>query len=74
MSLTTTVCTSENKYVLILLILYRKTLVLQLKWNTGKVRDKLGGTVRFKGGLRGIIITEINQAVITCSYFLKYKY
>ncbi len=33
-------------------ILYCKTLLLLLRWDTGKVRDRFGGMGRFKGGLR----------------------
>ncbi len=43
----------KNKYnVLIVFILYCKILLLLLRWDTGKVRDRFGGMVRFKGGLR----------------------
>ncbi len=38
-----------NYNVLIVIILYRKTLLL-LKWDTGKVRDRFGGIGRFKDG------------------------
>jgi len=53
----------------IVLMLYCKALLLLLKWDMGKVRDRFGGMVRFKGGLKGKervnsviidIITEIN--------------
>ncbi len=42
-----------------------KTLLLILRWDTGKVRDRFGGMGRFKGGLRckgwlNSVITEIN--------------
>ncbi len=43
----------KNKYnVLTVLILYCKTLLLLLRWDTGKVRGRFGGMGRFKGGLR----------------------
>ncbi len=35
-----------------MVILYYKTLLLLLKWDMGKVRDRFGGKGRFKGGLR----------------------
>ncbi len=45
---------TSNKYnVLIGFILYCKTLLLLLRWATGKVRDRFGGIGRFKVGLRG---------------------
>ncbi len=43
----------KNKYnVLIVFILYCKTLLLLLRWDMDKVKDRLGGKGRFKGGLR----------------------
>ncbi len=53
-----------------------KTLLLLLRWETGKVRDRFGGMGRFKGGLRckewvNSIITEIITYVIRCRYFKK---
>ncbi len=54
-----------------MVILYCKTLLLLLRWDTGKVR---GGMGRFKGGLRCkgwvqqcniIVLTEINYR---CNY------
>ncbi len=46
-------CTSKNMYnLLIVFILYCKTLLLLLRWDMGKVRDRFGGMGRFKGGLR----------------------
>ncbi len=61
---------SKTKYnVLIVVILYCETLLLLLRWDMGKVRDRFGGMGRFKGGLscKGwansviiIIITEIH--------------
>ncbi len=33
-------------------ILYFKTLLLLLRWDTGEVRDVFGGIGRFKGRLR----------------------
>ncbi len=50
-------------------ILYCKTLILLLRWDTGKVRDKFVAMGRFKGGLRSkewvnsvniYVISEIN--------------
>jgi len=38
--------------VLIVFVLYCKTLLLLLRCDTGKVRDSCGGMCRFKGGLR----------------------
>ncbi len=65
----------KNKYnILTVLILYCKTLLLPLRWDTGKVRGRFGGMGRFKGGLRckgwvnnviRIVITEINYR---CTY------
>ncbi len=47
------VLTSKNKYnVVIVFILYCNTLLLLLRWDMGKVRDRFGGMGRFKGGLR----------------------
>ncbi len=37
--------------VLIVFKLYCKTLLLLLRWDTGKVRDRFGGRRRFKVGL-----------------------
>ncbi len=45
------VLTSKNN-VLSVFILYCKTLMLLLRWDTGKFRDRFGGMGRFKGGLR----------------------
>ncbi len=48
-----TILVSKNKYnVLIMFILHCKTLLLLLRWDTGKVRDRFGGMGRFKGGIR----------------------
>ncbi len=66
--------------VLIVFISYCKTLLLQLRWDTGNVRDRFGGMGRFKGGLRckgwvnSVIIINVITDVITCRYFFKYKY
>jgi len=47
------VLTSRNRYnVLIVLMLYSKTLLLLLRSDTGKVRDRCGGMGRFKGGFK----------------------
>ncbi len=44
---------SKHKYnVLIVLILYFKSLLLLLRWDTAKVRGGFGGIGRFKGGLK----------------------
>ena len=43
------VLTAKNKYnVLIVFMLYCKTLLLLLRCDTGKVRDRCGGLGRFK--------------------------
>ncbi len=43
----------KNEYnVFILFMLYCKTLLLLLRWDISKVRDRFGGMGRFKGGLR----------------------
>ncbi len=43
----------KNRHnVLIVFILYCNTLLLLLRWDTGQVRDRFGGTGRFKGGLK----------------------
>ncbi len=53
----------KNKYnVLIVFILYCKILLLLLRWDTGKVRDRFGGMGRFKGGL--LCKRWINSAII----------
>ncbi len=36
-----------------MVILYCKTLLLLLRWDRGKVRDRFGGMGRFKDGLKG---------------------
>jgi len=39
----------KNKYnVLIVLMLYCKSLLVLLRWDTGEVRDRCGGMGRFK--------------------------
>ncbi len=64
---------------LIVFMLYWKTLLLLLRWDTVKVRDRFGGMGWFKGGLRckgwvSIVIinvvTEINYMQVFV--FLKY--
>ncbi len=69
------VFTSKNKYsVLIVFILYCKTLLLLLRWDTGKVRDSFGGMGRFKGRLRckrwvnRIILKLITENTYRCDY------
>ncbi len=63
-----------------MVILYCKTLLLLLRWDTGKVRHRFGGMGRFKGGLRfkgwvtSVIINVINFCNYRCNYtkaFLK---
>ncbi len=42
---------SLNKYnVIIVFILYRTFVLLLLRWDMGKVRDRFGGMGRFKVG------------------------
>ncbi len=68
------VLTSKNKYnVLIVFILYCKTLLLLLRWDTGKVRDRFGGMGRFKGGLRckGWVNTVIINVITYCIHIQK---
>ncbi len=57
----------KNKYnVLIVIILYCKTLLLLLRWDTGKFRDRFGGKGWFKGGLRCKgWVNSVNINVIT---------
>jgi len=44
------VLTFKNKYnVLIVLMFYCKSLLVLLRWDTGKVRDRCGGMGRFMG-------------------------
>ncbi len=75
------VLTSKNKYnVLIVFILYCKTLLLLLRWDTGRVRDRFDGMGRLKSGFRckewvnSVIINVITEISYTCIYmqvFLK---
>ncbi len=65
----------KNKYnVHIVCILYCKTLLLLLRWDTGKVRDRLGGVCRFKGWLRckgwvnSVTINVITEINYRCNY------
>ncbi len=60
--------------VLIVFILYCKTLLLLLRWDAGKVRDMFGGMGRFKGGLRcegwvNSVIINVITDVTTYRYF-----
>ncbi len=56
------VLASKNKYnVLMVVILYCKTLLLLLRWDTGKVRDRFGGMGRFKGWVNSVIINVITE-------------
>ncbi len=52
-----------------------KTLLLLLRWDTGKVRVRFGGMGRFKGGLRckGRVNSVIVN-VITYRFLKKIKY
>ncbi len=54
-------------------ILYCKTLLLLLRWDTGKVRDRFGGWVGIKGGIMGgwvnsVIINLITEITYRCNY------
>ncbi len=57
-----------------MVILYCKTLLLLLRCDTGKVRDRFGGMGRFKGGLRckgwvnSVIINVITEITYRCNY------
>jgi len=60
-----------------------ETLLLLLRWDTGRFRDRFGGMVRFKSGLRGKrrvnseimdVITEMNYSCNAMEFFFKYKY
>ncbi len=57
-------------------ILCCKTLLLLLRWDTGKVRDMFGGMGRFKGGLRckgwvnSVIINVISEINYICNYMV----
>ncbi len=69
------VLTSKNKYnVHIVVILYCKTLLLLLRWDMDKVRDRFGGMGWFKGGLRckgwvnSLIINVITEMNYRCNY------
>ncbi len=63
-------------------ILYCKTLLLLLRWDTGKVKDWFGGMGWFKGGLKCkdgsmVIINVITKTNYRCNYkqiFFKIKY
>ena len=55
-------------------ILYCKTLLLLLRWDRGKVRERVGGMGKFKGGLRckvwvnSVIINVITEIKYRCNY------
>ncbi len=55
-------------------LLYCKTFLLLVRWDTGKVRDRFGGMGRFKGGLRckgwvnRVIINVITEMYYRCNY------
>ncbi len=67
--------TSKNKYnVLIVVILYFKSLLLLLRWDMFKFRGRFGGMGRFMGGLRckgwvNSVIINVITDVITYGYF-----
>ncbi len=61
-------------------ILYCKTVLLQLRWETGEVRDRFGGMGRFKDGLRfkgwvinSVIINVITEINYRCNYMQVFK-
>ncbi len=58
--------------VLIVVILYFKTLLLLLRWNTGK--DRFGGMARFKSGFRckGCINSVILNVITEINYRRNY--
>ncbi len=63
------VLTSKNKYnVLIVFILYCKTLLLLLWWDEGQVRGRFGGMGWFKCWINSVIINVITD-VTTYRYF-----
>ncbi len=67
------VLTSKNKYnVLIVFILYCKTLLLLLRWDMGQVRARFGGMGRFKGGLR--CKGWVNSVIINVNTEINYRY
>ncbi len=66
---------SLNKYnVIIVFILYLTFVLLLLRWDMGKVRDRFGGMGRFKGGLRckgwvnSVIINVITEINLRFNY------
>ncbi len=68
------VLTSKNKYNVLIVVMYCKTLLLQFWWDTGKVRNRFGAMGRFKGGLRckcwvnSVIINVITEMNYRCNY------
>ncbi len=72
----TTIFLQQKKYnVLIVFILCCETLLLLLRWDTGKVRDRFDGMGRFKGCLSckewvnmGVIINAITEINYRCNY------
>ncbi len=69
--------------VFIVFKLFCRSLLLLLRWDTGKVRDRFGGMGRFNGWLRCkgwvniVIINVITEMNYRCNYiqvFLIYKY
>jgi len=51
--------------ILIVLMLYCKSLLLLLRCDTGKVRDRCGGMGRFKGGFKckGLVSCVITDVI-----------
>ncbi len=58
--------------VLIVFMLYCITLLLLLRWDTGKVSDRFSGMGRFKGGLRckGWTNSVIINIIIEINYLM----
>lgn len=59
MSLTIKVCTHVKK-VFIVFMLYYKTLLLLMMWNTGKVKDRLRDSERVNSVIKDVT-TEISN-------------
>lgn len=55
-------------------MLYCKTLLLFLRWDTGKVWARLGGMVRFEDGFRGSdkVKSEITDMITKMYYKINY--
>lgn len=56
--------------VLIMFILYCKTLLQLLRWDTGKIRDSFSGIgrLRGKGRVNGVIVDVITEVIYSCNY------